>query len=287
VTVGQRSQQRSGDSGPIAVIIPARDEALRIRDCLRHVFDQTRPPDEIIVVDNGSRDATAQIALSLGATVVVEGRRSSYAARNAGIEACSSPSIAFTDADCRPRRDWLHNGLLMLDIVPIVGGKVVQAEGRTAIGRYDSKVYLDQAHAVENLRYAATANLFIRRSVAEALGGFESGLMSGGDVDFCWRAERAGFSIEYAADAIVDHLVRDSLLALTRRSWRLGSGHAGLCRRHEAFASICPISSRRLRASAYERSILRGRGERFARLVAESTMLASQSLTTWRNRDGV
>lgn len=270
----------------VAVVIPVLNEAEHIGECLQHVLNQTLVPDEVIVVDNGSRDATAQIAQSLGATVVTESRRSSYAARNAGIEASSSPAIAFTDADCRPRRGWLENGLVALETSPVVGGQVIQTEGRTAVGRYDQKMYLDQAHAVKDLQYAATANLIVRRSVVASVGGFDARLMSGGDVDFCWRAIRSGFSVGYAADAVVDHLVRDGLAALVQRSWRLGAGHAELTRLYEEFASICPISIRRLRPSTYEQSILRGQRELMSRSVAESTMLISQTITTWRHQGG-
>src|SRR5258705_8613232 len=91
----------------VSVIIPALNEAQNLASCLPRVKSQLSATDELIVVDNGSSDATASIAQAKGAKVVFESRRGRAIARNAGISAAQSDLIAFVDADCLPNPDWL------------------------------------------------------------------------------------------------------------------------------------------------------------------------------------
>jgi hypothetical protein len=85
---------------PISVVIPAHDAAATIARAVESVLRQTCRPAEIIVVDDGSRDATAAVARTSGAsTVVSQACGGPAAARNAGVRLCSQPWIALLDAD--------------------------------------------------------------------------------------------------------------------------------------------------------------------------------------------
>jgi glycosyltransferase involved in cell wall biosynthesis len=84
---------------PISVVIPAFNEARFIGEALESVSRQTRPVAEVIVVDDGSSDATASIAEAGGATVHRQANRGLSAARNAGVRAATQPWVAFLDAD--------------------------------------------------------------------------------------------------------------------------------------------------------------------------------------------
>src|SRR3546814_13107079 len=82
--------------------------------CLDAVRAQSLPSEEleIIVVDNGSTDGTAEIARSVpGVIVLTDHRPGSYAARNRGLAHARGTYVAFTDADCRPASDWLAKAL--------------------------------------------------------------------------------------------------------------------------------------------------------------------------------
>lgn len=81
------------------VAIPAYNEAGRIAKAIAGIRTQTEPPAEIIVVDDGSRDATAEIARSLGVRVLEQPNAGVSAARNRAIREAKSPWIAFCDAD--------------------------------------------------------------------------------------------------------------------------------------------------------------------------------------------
>ena len=84
---------------PVSVVIPALNAERFIGQAIESVHAQTLKVSEIIVVDNGCTDRTAQIATEMGAAVVVEGRRGLSRARNAGIRQCTQEWIALLDSD--------------------------------------------------------------------------------------------------------------------------------------------------------------------------------------------
>ena len=83
----------------VTALIPAYNSAAWIAEALDSVAAQTAPPDEVIVVDDGSTDGTADIAESLGATCLRPGRVGVSAARNLGVRAASGELIALLDSD--------------------------------------------------------------------------------------------------------------------------------------------------------------------------------------------
>lgn len=219
----------------VSVVIPVRDGSGVINRCLDAVRAQTdAPPYEVIVVDNASADDTETLARAhpLQPLVVTEPRRGSYAARNTGVQTASGAVIAFTDADCMPRAGWLAAGVRALDDVDLVGGRVVIAgDATTPVARYDAANYLDQAHYVRRQGFAATANLFARAEIFDAVGRFDETLKSGGDVEWCGRATAAGRRLAYADDAVVDHEPRTTYGELWALHRRLGAGWAVLAAR--------------------------------------------------------
>lgn len=92
----------------ISVVIPSWNDAIMLRRCLAALAVQTRPADEIVVVDNGCTDDTAAVAVAAGARVVVEPRRGVWPATIAGFDASRGDVIARLDADSVPPPDWLE-----------------------------------------------------------------------------------------------------------------------------------------------------------------------------------
>ena len=90
-----------------SVILPARNEAAYLPRTLEALERQTFAPAEVIVVDNASRDQTAQIARAWGARVLSCPARGVAHARQTGLEAARSAWVATTDADSHPAPDWL------------------------------------------------------------------------------------------------------------------------------------------------------------------------------------
>ncbi|WP_307793904.1 glycosyltransferase family 2 protein [Actinotalea soli] len=91
----------------LSVVIPAKDDAPALERCLTLLDAQTLPPLEVVVVDNGSRDSTAEVALAHGARVVPEPARGIPAAAATGYDAARGEVVVRCDADSRPPADWL------------------------------------------------------------------------------------------------------------------------------------------------------------------------------------
>ncbi len=216
----------------ISVVIPVRNGARTIRACLDAIAAQEGAPvHEVVVVDNGSTDATATIARGHAVVnaVVPESREGSYAARNAGIAATSAPLLAFVDADCVPRPGWLAALAAALDDAGLAGGEVTQRRRPDANvwERYDRATYLRQADLVER-GFAATANLGVRRAVLDDVGAFDAGMRSSGDYELGLRATGAGHRLVHAAAAEVLHEPRTTPRATWQLHRRLGAGWRAL-----------------------------------------------------------
>lgn len=218
----------------VDVIVPVLDGGEALTACLVALSSQTLHPSSVIVVDNGSSDGSAARARELGATVVTEVRRSSYAARNRGIRASDAPVVAFTDVDCRPSPNWLEAAVRALEAgeLSMVAGRITQVGVSSLASRYDARIQMDQRAYVERLQSAATANLVVRREVFDAVGLFDPRLRSGGDVEFTRRAVAAGYALGYEDSAEVLHATRTTLRGVTRKAWRVGTGHGELHGRH-------------------------------------------------------
>ncbi|ROR67288.1 glycosyltransferase family 2 protein [Agrococcus jenensis] len=91
----------------VSVVIPVRDDAVALRGCLARLAAQSVVPLEIIVVDNGSTDDSAAVALAGGARVVEELRPGVGAAAACGYDAARGDVIARCDADSRVPVDWV------------------------------------------------------------------------------------------------------------------------------------------------------------------------------------
>ncbi len=91
----------------VSVVVPAYNEEKNIEACLRSLKAQEVPADEIIVVDNNSKDKTEEIAKSFGVIVVREEKQGITPARNRGFDEAQYEIIARTDADVVVPPDWI------------------------------------------------------------------------------------------------------------------------------------------------------------------------------------
>ena len=192
----------------VSVIVPARDAAATLPATLAGLAAQSLDaPVELVVVDDGSHDATARLARAAGATVVPGAGAGPAEARNRGAAAAGASVLAFLDADCAPTPRWLEAGLAALEGADLLQGAVCPPPG-AAIGPFDRTLWVTRPHGLYE-----TANLFVRRELFDRLDGFESwlrprrGIELGEDVWFGWRARRAGARIVFSSEALVHHTV--------------------------------------------------------------------------------
>lgn len=198
----------------ISVIVPARNMVATVGDCVGALRRQTLHPAayEIIVVDDGSSDGTAQAAERAGAHRVLRKPPGGYAAaaRNLGIEAARGEIACFTDADCCPAPDWLAQITAPLADPEIAGVKgVYTTTQRSLVARF---VQLEYEEKYEHLRrqprisfidfYAAA----FRRQVLVSNGGFDETFPNSEDRELSFRLATRGYQMVFQPHAVVHHL---------------------------------------------------------------------------------
>lgn len=93
----------------ISVVIPVRNEADKIEQCLKAILSQSLKPSEVIVVDGRSTDETVEKARKFPVRIFLQDYGACGAARQIGLENAEGEYVAFTDADCIPSENWLRN----------------------------------------------------------------------------------------------------------------------------------------------------------------------------------
>ncbi len=225
----------TGTTPVVTVAVVVKDRRELMLACLDGIVAQDLDaPFEVVVVDNGSSDGTADAvaevarARSTPPIRVVVDRESLGAIRNRAVREATAPVVAFCDSDCVPAPSWLREGLAVME--PGVG--VVQ--GRTVP---DPAVPLGRWAATQDLpsftgRYEA-CNIFYRRAALVATGGFDEDIgFFGEDTAAGLAVRRAGHDVRFCPDAVVHHAVTHPGLGWhLRRGLGYGNWNA-LARRH-------------------------------------------------------
>jgi Glycosyl transferase family 2 len=218
----------------VSVIVPVYNDAQRIATCVEALLSQTYPREryEILIVDNGSTDATRSVVQRYDVTLLVEDRiQSSYAARNKGIQHARGTIIAFTDSDCTPVPTWIEAGVRALqdEHADLAGGNVrfVYSSRPTGAEIYDSLTNMQMEQNIRERSVAKTANLFVVTTAFDRIGMFPDNVRSGGDVIWTSRATAQGLRLVYTPQAEVAHPTR-RLSALLRKQYRVGRGQRAM-----------------------------------------------------------
>lgn len=244
----------------LSVIVPSYNDSAMLEQCLTALELQTRLPDEVIVVDNGSTDATARVARSHGARVVVEPRRGIPQATAAGFDAARGDVLGRLDADSVPGADWAERVVAAFEADPhldalsgpgrFYGGSplVHWAAEHLLIGTYARLVGLALAHDVlfgSNLALRREAwrrirtrvhrddrrvhdDLDITMNLEPGMGvRFDRSLVVGVSARpfESWARFWRGVAMAFDTFA-VNH--RERSLVARRRAWRAERGDAGL-----------------------------------------------------------
>jgi glycosyltransferase involved in cell wall biosynthesis len=223
-----------GASSPrVSIIVPARNAEVEARRLLAALHAQTASTDsfEIIVVDDASSDATAEQVRAdpLARLIELPAAVGPYPARNVAARTARGDLLAFTDADCIPAPDWIEQGVAAFGPaeVDLIAGaiRIPLGDRPSAVSLVDAARHLNQ-ELYFSRGYGATANMWVRRTVFEEIGGFNEQLLSGGDWEFGLRTREAGKKLEYVPAASVDHPPRARPSELVRKGYRIGLGAA-------------------------------------------------------------
>jgi GT2 family glycosyltransferase len=183
---------------------------------------------QILIVDNGSTDRTAEITRSFPVTYLWEHRKGPSWARNRGIEASRGDILAFTDADCVVSRGWLSALLKEFGDKAVwgVAGEIFAFPARSPAQCY-AKMYKShwQRNALSRSRpYAVTANVAFRRKTFDLIGPFDPYFITGEDQDLSRRFFRAGLKMIYCPEAFVFHRHRTTVWELFKQQTNWASG---------------------------------------------------------------
>jgi glycosyltransferase involved in cell wall biosynthesis len=195
---------------PISVVIPALNAERFLAEAIRSVQAQTMSVSEIIVVDNGSTDRTAQIASELGAVVVAEGKRGLSRARNAGIRASSQEWIALLDSDDlwdarKLESQWAAiracpeagliasyfrviegDSVILENTEEVSAGRWAGYQGRVVVN--DECSYFPRVEQDFFPRFLPScSDALVRRDVFSAVGLFDEGVLYNEDFEFFLR----------------------------------------------------------------------------------------------------
>ncbi len=233
-----------------SVVICTRDRPDDLARCLAGLPRQTRPPDEVVVVDNASRGtATREVAERAGVRYVREERPGLDIARNTGLLTATSEVVAYTDDDTELHPRWLERLVAALDRddVLAVTGLVLPAvldtepqwefETRWGFGKGYARVDFGpdlhrrtRARGMPAWDVGAGANMAFRRSVVEAVGLFDERLDVGaagcsGDSEYWYRIVAAGWTCRYEPSAVVFHHHRRDPAAFRSQVFHYMRGH--------------------------------------------------------------
>ncbi len=210
----------------VTVVIPHFNQARLLEKCLDSLERQTLPREsyEILVADNGTPGGVENLRRRHPNTVFLRAEeRGAACARNEAIRYAWGSAIAFIDADCVAAPDWLERGLEGLAAADLAGGAIrvtVENERRPSpVEAFERVFAFRQQEYVERKNFSATANLIVKRSVANAVGPFKNGVSE--DVDWCRRAVALGFRLAFNPNSIVSHPARRDWSELVRKWERL------------------------------------------------------------------
>lgn len=220
-TVRAQPQTLPPSAPRVSIIIPTRDGADVLDICIRSIRAHTRYPDyEIIIIDNGSvEEETKRLFARLrddpSVRIVARAEPFNFSRlNNAAVREATGAVLAFVNNDIEVRQEGWLDALVALALRPeagCVGARLLYPDGRlqhagVVIGlggvaghvhrfaRTDEPGYLDRLRAPHEVSAVTAACLVIRRSVFDAVGGYDEELaVAFNDVDFCLKVRAAGY----------------------------------------------------------------------------------------------
>lgn len=157
-------------------------------------------------------------------------------ARNAGVEETAAPLLLFCDADDEVREDWICEMAAALRAADIVRGRLDPSRNRHGVAPPPGNAAVPQP-IYGHLGYGPMSNLGVRRAAFVGVGGVDEELTIGEDVDFCWRAQYAGYTFAIAPAACVYVRWRPTLRGHFHQGFSWGRGDVELLERHRAFGA--------------------------------------------------
>jgi GT2 family glycosyltransferase len=229
--LAEQTQKGIGPAGlRCSIIIPLFNRLDLTQPCIESVMQHT-PADqyELIVVDNGSTDGTADYLATLDGVTVVSNRDNAGFARacNQGARAARSDKLLFLNNDTVVHEGWLQMLLDCLEQHPeagILGCRLLYPDGTVQhagvaitvdgiVEHLFSGFSADHPAVTQprSLQAVTAACMLVQRTCFESVGGFDEGYSNGfEDVDFCLKARSRGYDVRYSPDTRIVHYEESS-----------------------------------------------------------------------------
>lgn len=211
----------------VSVVIPVYNDN-RIGRCLKSLAKQSLDKGffEIIVIENGTKGRYQEICEKCGARYFNIQQKSMPLARNVGLSESQGEIVMFTDADCVANTDWIENLVNAFKNKNYVGfgGKIERYFPKTKTEIYGKNVGLGQTELsylqILDKPYVVFANAAFRKHEILKVGGFDEELLSGSDVDLCWKLGLANYRIGTCENAIIFHENRKNAIEYFKTYFR-------------------------------------------------------------------
>ena len=193
-----------------SIVVPLYNNAATIEQCLHSLLGQTIASQlEIIVVNDGSTDAAAELARRLPITLIEQENRGPASARNTGARVATAPVVVFLDADCIAPPSWAESllaGFADAQTVAVVGA--IESATREPVAQL-TQVEIEERYrrlsTAQSIDFFASVAVGIRRQAFLRLGGFREDLRLNEDVELAYRIHRSGGTIVFAPAQRVRH----------------------------------------------------------------------------------
>jgi glycosyltransferase involved in cell wall biosynthesis len=221
-------------SPEVAVVVCTRDRPRLLAGIIPALVEAQRGGAVVVVVDSASvGPETHLLAKEAGLRVVRCDQPGASRARNAGFAATTSPIVVFTDDDCRPHPRWQAPlaGAFADAAVGFATGRVLPGSGDgRAMSPMTADVAMRWSRGDDVGDMGHGANMAVRRSALEAIGGFDEVLGAGAplrgseDKDVFWRLLHAGWDGCFVPESVVEHAAWRGHWEALRTGYRYGIG---------------------------------------------------------------
>ena len=233
----------------VSVIVCAYNAERTMDRCLASLERLNYPNYEVIIVNDGSTDATREISERYDSVRLInQENKGLSAARNVGLNASTGDIIAYTDSDCMADPDWLTYlvARFQSSTFAAVGGPNLSPPDDSLVPSCvavspgaPTHVLLDD----EVAEHIPGCNMAFRREALEATAGFDPVFRAAGDdVDLCWRLQNKGYKIGFCPAAVVWHFRRNTVRDYLKQQRGYGKAETLLFFQTSLVVLTCSVS---------------------------------------------
>ncbi|MEC7584192.1 MAG: glycosyltransferase family A protein [Planctomycetota bacterium] len=210
----------------LSIVIPMHNSAATIEPCLQAACAVDYPNFEVVVIDDGSTDNSAELARKFDVDLRIQPENGGAGkARNAGAAAAKGEFIFFTDSDCVVPPDILHKAAKAIEAEgsgKVIGGSYTPLAHDHGLFNSFQSVFVNYSETkYRTPDYIATHAMLIPKAIFDDGEQFQERFLPIlEDVDFCHRLRRRGIELVMRPEILVGHIFRFSLWRSMRNAYR-------------------------------------------------------------------